>query len=108
LAFSIAVIFQFVLLLILFYKKIGDFRIKEILHSFGKILLASAFLTIFTYLTLRIVAGLIDMRTFIGVFTQGFSAGLVGILVYFLATLFLKSSELRIVKAAIIKQFSKD
>lgn len=108
LAFSVAVIAQFILLLFLFYKKIGDFRIKEILYSFGKILIASGFLTIFTYLTLRVVAGLVDMKTFIGVFVQGVSAGLVGILIYFLVTFFLKSSELRIIKWAILKQFSKD
>ena len=108
LAFSVAVISQFILLLLLFYKKIGDFRIKEILYSFGKILIASGFLTIFTYLTLRVVAGLVDMKTFIGVFVQGVSAGLVGILIYFLVTFFLKSSELRIIKWAILKQFSKD
>lgn len=108
LAFSVSVIAQFILLLYLFYRKIGDFRIKEILHSFLKILIASGFLTIATYLTLRIVAGMVDMRTFIGVFVQGTLAGLVGILAYFLAALFMKSSELRIIKWAILKQFSKD
>lgn len=108
LAFSIAVIFQFVLLLLLFYKKIGDFRIKEIIHSFNKTLIASGFLTIFTYLTLQSVANLVNMRTFIGVLIQGISAGLVGILIYVLIAFLLKSAELEIIKSAILKQFSKD
>ena len=108
LAFSIAVIFQVILLLVFFYRKIGDFRIREILYSFEKILIAIIFGGIFTYLTLYFVGNLVNMQTFLGVFTQGVSAGLIGVLIYLLLSLVLKSPELRIVKMAILKQFSKD
>jgi len=108
LAFSIAVIFQFILLLFFLYEKIGDFRIKEISQSFAKILVASILAGLFIYLILYFVANLVNMRTFRGVFTQGVSAGLVGILVYLLLSLILKSPELKIIKSAILKQFKKE
>ena len=107
LAFSIAVVFQFVLLLIFLYRKIGDFRIKEISYSFGKILIATVFGAIVVFLTLRFVADLVNMRTFRGVFTQGVSAGIIGVLIYLFLSLVLKSPELRIIKSSIIKQFTK-
>ena len=108
LAFSIAVIFQFILLLVFLYKKIGDFRIREIFYSFEKILVATAFMGIFTYWTLHFVANLVDMQAFLGVFFQGILAGVGGILVYLLFSLALRSSELKIIKLAILKQFTKD
>jgi putative peptidoglycan lipid II flippase len=105
LAFSIAVIFQFVLLFVFLYKKIGDFRIKEIFYSLERIIVSAVFMFILTYLTLSFVAGLVDLRTFSGVFIQGVSAGLVGILTYLLFSFILKSSEIWVIKSAIAKQF---
>ncbi len=108
LAFSIAVVFQFILLLVFLYRKVGDFRIREILCSFEKVLVAVIFGGIFTYLTLYFVGDLVNMQTFFGVFTQGVLGGIVGTLIYLLLSLVLKSPELKIIKAAILKQFSKD
>jgi putative peptidoglycan lipid II flippase len=107
LAFSIAVIFQFSLLLFFLYKKIGDFRIKEISHSFIKVLIATIFVAVFAYLTRQFVAGFVDMRTFMGIFTQGVLAGIVGILTYLLLSFILKSPELKIIKSAVLRQFTK-
>jgi len=108
LAFSIAVVFQFILLLVFLYRKVGDFRIREILCSFEKVLVAVIFGGIFTYSTLYFVGNLVNMQTFLGVFAQGILAGVIGILVYLLFSLALKSPELKIIKSAILKQFSKD
>ena len=107
LAFSIAVIFQFVLLFIFLYKKIGNFKIREFFYSLERIIVSTTFMFILTYLTLSFVAGLVDLKTFSGVFIQGVSAGLVGILTYLLFSFILKSSEIWIIKSAIIKQFIK-
>lgn len=107
LAFALTAIFQAFLLLFLFYKKVGDFRIKEILLSFEKNLIAAFFAAVFTYSALFLAGNLVNMSTFKGVFLQGFFAGIVGILVYLLMSCFLKSPELSIIKSAIIKQFKK-
>jgi len=108
LAFTIGVMFQFTLLLYFFHKRMGDFRVKEILHSFEKIVIATALSSVFVYFNLRFVSSLVNMQTFFGVFIQGISSGLMGVLIYLLASLFLKSPELRIIKSAILKQFTKE
>lgn len=106
LAFSFAAIFQFILLLIFLYKKIGDFGIKEIFFSFKKIVLASIFLIIFTYLSLYFLANLVNTHTVFGLLIQTIFAFLSGISFYILITFFLKSPELRTLKSSILKQFS--
>lgn len=106
LAFSISVVFQFILLLYFLYKRIEGIRIKEILSSLQKIIFASIVSMGATLFVLHVVAGIVDMHTFVGVFSQAISACIIGISVYLILSFFLKSSELRIIKSAIIKQFS--
>ena len=107
LAFSLTAIFQTLLLLLFFYKKVGDFKIKEILFSFEKNLLSAFFMVISVYSTLFLIGSLVNMSTFKGVFLQGFFAGLAGILVYAVLSFLLKSPELSTIKSALIKQFKK-
>jgi len=107
LAFSLAVIFQLILFLIFLYIKIGDFKIWEILNSFGKILLGTILAGMATYLSLFLVSELVNTRTVLGILSQGVLAGAVGILIYLLSALLLKAPELRIIKSAILKQFKK-
>lgn len=107
LAFSIAVIFQFILLFVFLYKKIGDFRIKEIFYSLERIIVSAIFMLVLAYLTLIFVGSLVDLKTFSGVFIQGVSAGLVGILTYLSFSFILKSSEIWIIKSAVVGQFTK-
>ena len=45
------------------------------------------------YPTLRLVAGIVDMHTFAGIFLQGVSAFLVGLTVYSVVSYLLKISE---------------
>ena len=108
LALSISGIFQFSLLLSFLCRKIKGIALKEIWRSFQKITLAAFLMAIFTYLTLQIVADFVNMRTFLGIFTQAVLAGLVGISVYILAALLLKSPEINSVKLSILKQFTKN
>jgi putative peptidoglycan lipid II flippase len=105
LAFSLANIFQFILLLIFLHKKIGDFGKKEIFSSLKKIILASIFLVIFTYFSLYFLANFVNTRTVFGLLIQTTFAGLIGGISYILITLFLKSPELKTIKSSILKQF---
>jgi len=105
LAFSLANIFQFILLLIFLHKKIGDFGKKETFTSLKKIILASIFLVIFTYSSLYFLANFVNTRTVFGLLIQTTFAGLIGGISYILITLFLKSPELKTIKSSILKQF---
>jgi putative peptidoglycan lipid II flippase len=104
LAYVIAAIFQFVLLLFFLYKKVGDFRIMEILNSFLKIILVSTFLIFSTYLALYLLARIFNTHTVWGLFGQTVLAGLIGILVYILVSFSLKLSELKMISSSVSKQ----
>ena len=107
LAFAVSQIFQFVLLLIFLKKRILEIDFGKIWKSFKKIILASILMLVFTYFTLQIAAIFVNMKTFLGVFLQSSLAGLVGVFVYVLAALFLKSPEIKTIKSLVLKQFRK-
>jgi len=107
LALSISGIFQIAILLTFLYKKIGDFKQKEICQSFIKIIISTALMIPFIYLTLKIAAIFVNMQTFLGVFLQTISAVFVGAFIYIAATLFLKSPEIKTIKSSILSQFTK-
>ena len=107
LAFAIAGIFQFILLMIFLYKKIGDYKLKEIFNSFLKILIASLLMTSLVYFTLYLLRSILDIQTFWGAFWQVAAAGLVGVFVYLTATFFLKSPEIETIKPSGLRRFRK-
>ena len=107
LAFAIAGIFQFILLMVFLYRKIGDYRLREIFNSFFKILIASLSMAVLVYLTLYLVSLSLDTQTFWGIFWQTTITGLVGVLVYLIATFLLKSPEITAIKSAILRRFPK-
>lgn len=105
LALSLAVLIQLFLLLIFFYRKIGDFRIKEIWKSLKKILIASILMVMAAYFVRQATANFVNMQSFLGILVQTLLSGLVGILVYFLIAFLLKSPEIKTLKLALLKQF---
>ncbi len=90
LALAISGIFQLGLLLIMLYKKIGDYDIKRILESTIKVLASGVLLGLACYFVRQYVGSLVNMQTFIGIFTQATFASLAGTVVYFLSTHLLK------------------
>lgn len=117
LAFSASGILQFCLLLSFLHGKINNsqedktiylMKLREIRSSLQKILLASILMTVFTYLTLQAAANLVNMETFLGVLIQAALASLIGIFVYILVTLLLKSPEIKTIKSAILRQFTHE
>jgi len=107
LAFAIAGIFQFILLMIFLYKKIGDYKLKEIFNSFLKILTGSCLMVAGVYLILYLISPIFSIQTFFGVFWQTIIAALAGGLVYVIATFLLKSPEVENIKSSILKRFRK-
>ncbi len=106
LALSISGIFQLLLLLIFLYKKIGDFRVREIFKSSIKIIAASILLVVASYFTRQIMADFIDMQTFFGVFLQAAISALAGIFVYIVFTLLFKSPEIKSLKIIIFRRIN--
>ncbi|HEB01430.1 MAG TPA: murein biosynthesis integral membrane protein MurJ, partial [Candidatus Portnoybacteria bacterium] len=94
LAFSLAGILNLILLLITLYWKVGDYGMLKIFSSFFKIIISSLLMGGGIYLSLHLIAPLVNMRTFVGVATQGIGAGLIGLAIYLLISLFLRSPEL--------------
>ncbi len=98
LASSVSGIFQLIFSGILLYKKIGDFRIKEIFVSFAKIITASFVMGLLVCGMVFLTEKFIDTRTFLGVFSQTLLAGVSGIVVYTIAVFLLRSSEISEIK----------
>jgi putative peptidoglycan lipid II flippase len=107
LAFSIATIFQFILLLIFLRKKIENLRLFEIWYSLKKILLSTLLMVIFVYFTIYLLVNFLNIKTLIGVFIQTIFAILIGLLIYILVTILLGSPELKTIKSSILKQFNR-
>ena len=93
LAISLDAVFQLMLLLFFFKRKVGDFYIKEILNSLGKVLGASFLTIFFTYTIRQILSNYITLETFFEVFLQASIAGGLGFLFYLLISLIFKSPE---------------
>ena len=104
LAFSLSGIFYLALLLIFLYKKIGDYKLKEIFNSVKKIFLASVIMIIFAYFIRQAVANFVDMRTFLGIFIQLSLTTIGAVGIYILSASFLKSPEIKNIKAWILKK----
>lgn len=106
LAISLAALLQMILLLSFLYKRIVELKVKEVVDSLIKILIASVIMSFFVYFVIQISANFVNMQKFWGVFLQTLLAGLAGILVYFLISLILKLPEIKTIKLSFIKQFS--
>ncbi len=107
LAFVTAQIFQFSLLLIFLKKRILEIDFIKIWHSLKKIIISTILMGAATYFSLSLLSNFIISQTFLGLFIQTILAGIIGVLVYILATCLLKSPELKTIKSSILGQFRK-
>ncbi len=112
LAFSIAMVVQFVILLFAFIRKMKRMNLDgtiltEVVHSSWRIIAASVIMVPFVYSTLYVIEPLINTHTVFGLLIQGVSAGLVGVVVFFLMSLLLKTPELQVVKATLRRALFK-
>ncbi|MBI2626426.1 MAG: murein biosynthesis integral membrane protein MurJ [Candidatus Nealsonbacteria bacterium] len=93
LAFALSGTLQFFLLMALLYKKIGDFRLKDIWDSTSKIILASFIMAAAVYFSFYLI---------FSIYLKAIVGALAGASVYFFATHFLKSPEAKAIKLRII------
>ena len=108
LALSISGVFQFFLLLLFLKIKIRDIALREILSSVRRILLATFLMALTVFFVLYLAASFLDLKTFFAVFLQALLAGIAGVVVYIVISFFLKSPELKIIKASIMNPAEQD
>lgn len=98
-AFSISAFFQFFLLAFFLYWRIGDFGLRKIFSSFWRVILAVFLMAWPLFFLVR--------QNFLGVFWQTVVTVVVGLLIYFAASFFLRSPELEQAKLKILNKFKK-
>lgn len=94
LAFSIASIFQFIVLFFTLHLKLGSLKLSSILSSVFVFSLASIYSGLAIQFTKTAIWPFIDMSTVIGVASQLIICSLSGILIYLLICYWLKNEEL--------------
>lgn len=107
LAISLSGIFQLSLLLFFLYKRVGDFRIREISLSILKIFGATFLMALPVFWTIQRTANFFDTHTALGLLFQTVGTVLVGVFTYFLAAKALKMSEMKILQSQFLLAFKK-
>jgi putative peptidoglycan lipid II flippase len=108
-SFSIATVVNMILLLVVLRKKIGDLREKEIIRSVRKVIWATLAMAVVMQLIKYGVSFVVDMQTFLGVFTQMVLSVLGGLAVFIFVGKILKIEELNyFIKAWKKRKFEKD
>jgi putative peptidoglycan lipid II flippase len=104
LAISFDALIQMLILIVFLRRKLIEWQIKEILLSLEKILAATLFTIIFTYIIRQSLGGFMGSKTFWILFLQAGTAGALGFLVYVLFAWLFKSPEVKSLKNFILSQ----
>ena len=108
LALSISGIIQFILLLFFIDLKCKEIEVKALIRFSFKVILAGVALSVVA-LTARIFSvGLLDMKTFWGVFLQTLSSAVAGSAAYILFSFFLKIGEVAAIKDFVFSKLPKN
>lgn len=103
LAFSLASILNFVLLLFFLKKKIVWLSLKQLGQNTLKVFLAALASVVVAYLVLTFVGQLVNLWTFWGVFSQAAAASLAALFTYLLISYIMGFAELEIVRSYLQK-----
>lgn len=93
-AYSVSAILQMILLWAPLRSKLGSLDELRIARSFAVLLVAGVACGGTTYLTAHLLGAIIALDTFFSVLGHGFTAGMVGLIVYVVVAYLLKSQEL--------------
>jgi len=106
LVFSIGTVLNAILLIFFFQREFGaiwNFLKKTLLQVF----VASLFMGAVTYFSLNIFDKIFNIRTFIGIFLQGFISAILGAVVWYLILSFMKNEELHDIVTVLKQKFWK-
>jgi putative peptidoglycan lipid II flippase len=101
-AFNVGLVLEFILLFYFFYKKVGDFGIKEISISCLKVLFSSVIMGASAWYLLPYLKNAFG-NSFIGASAEFTIVCLVSFLIYSILTMILKMSEIKAVKRIILR-----
>lgn len=96
-AFTVANIVNMLLLLIVLRERVGDLDDKTIIISVFKIGINSILAGLTAYGLLNLLAPIVNMQSFFGVFIQAAAAGIGGMAIYFILSAFTNMSEMKVI-----------
>lgn len=103
-AFSVGQIIQMILLIV-FFGNIKKYINKDLFRAFSQSLSASFVAFLVTFLGLNILDTVFDLDTFIGIFMQGFVAGVGGLVSAFVFLVVIGNKEVKIAIGTIRRKF---
>ncbi len=95
LAYVITAVVNFSLLIVLLGERLGNLQSEQIIKAALRIITAAVPAGLVTYASLQLMAPLVDMRTFFGIFLQGLVSGCGGIICYLVLAYYLKLEEVK-------------
>ncbi len=107
LAFSIGIILNVIFLIGYFSKFIGKSVFMVIKNMLAQVLLASLLMGAVSYFFLSVLDNLFDIQTFVGIFFQGFVAGVFGIAVWYVVLRAADNRELKEITTSLKDKFWK-
>ncbi|KKQ27319.1 MAG: Integral membrane protein MviN [Candidatus Magasanikbacteria bacterium GW2011_GWC2_37_14] len=107
LAYSLAGTLNAALLWVFLHLKTGGLDENRIITSIFKISTAGLFMGIVIQAGKYLIAPLVDMQTFLGIFIQGSATGIIGLLIYIIIGLLLKSHEMIVFVNTLKNKFIK-
>lgn len=106
LAFSIGLIFNAVAHWVFFAKDFSPLPVQTS-HGFFQTLSSALLGGVGAYEVLNLLGNVFDNSTFMGIFSQGFLAGLAGLIIYVVILLLMKNEEVKEVGVALSSKFWK-
>jgi putative peptidoglycan lipid II flippase len=107
LAFSASSIFNLILLMMELHHKIGSLRDDYLMINTLKIVISSVAAGTVSYITLYLVAPMVNMQTYWGILIQGASSAIIGICAFLFFSWLLKVDEsdhvVKLLKSAVVK-----
>jgi putative peptidoglycan lipid II flippase len=95
LAFSIAIVFHMLIMFVVLRRRLGGIEDEFLLVRIIKISVASVVMAIATFLTMYLVAPLVNMQTYFGILFQTLAAAAVAAITYLMAGFAIKLPETR-------------
>ncbi|MDO8669344.1 MAG: murein biosynthesis integral membrane protein MurJ [Candidatus Buchananbacteria bacterium] len=108
LAISVSAVFNLFILMLALRKKIGRLDGRKMLDSSIRIIFSSLGAGLFAYYCLQLLDLFVMTETFLGIFLQGFVAGSVGLLGYWLLGYLLHMEEMAIFMASLQRKLFKN
>lgn len=97
-AYTVSNLINMFLLYAILRKRFGELDDHRIIASGVKIVVSTLFMAVVVLGMKYLVAAMVNMQTFVGIFTQGLLAGAVGLIAYFVMTLAVSSEEVGMIR----------